>query len=167
MKKRTTVLTVLALDLFLAATVFATDRAALRVGDPLPSQTLPALVGPVMTIPDDVKGKVTIIHFWTDWCGSCGVVMPALDLLYVHYQQKGLQIISINMGQEKGQVKKFIDKLKISYPVLMDRKKVSVSVYSVIGMPRTYILDRKGIVRYKFVGEVPEEEIRKFVLNLL
>lgn len=167
MKKSTALLMVLALDLFLAVTVFASDRQGLRVGDVLPSCTLPTLSGHAMTIPDDVKGVVTVIHFWTDSCGSCREVMPALDALYGQYQRKGLQIIAINVGQEKRQVRKFVDKLKISYPVLLDMEKVSAGVYSVIGMPRTYILDRKGIVRYKFVGEVPEEEIRKFLLNLL
>ena len=142
-------------------------RLPLRVGDVLPSRAFSAFSGRSMTIPDDVRGKVTVVHFWTDWCGSCREVMPALDAIYGKYQQKGLQIVAINFGQNKEQIKKFIDKARITYPVLMDPEKSSAGIYSITGLPRTYILDRKGIVRYKIIGEVPEEEILKFVLELL
>jgi len=165
--KNTAIMIVLALDLLLATAVFAADTPSLRVGDPLPSRTFPSLAGQPMTIPDDVNGKVMVIHFWTDWCGSCNVVMPAYDKLYGLYRQKGLLIVAVNIGQTKKQVKTFVDKIKITYPVLLDEEKESARVYSVIGLPRTYIVDRKGIVRYKLIGEVPEETIQKFLLDLL
>ena len=167
MKKNAAIMIVLAFELLLTAAVFAADIPPLRVGDPLPSLTFPALASQAMTIPDDVNGKVMVLHFWTDWCGSCGVVMPAYDKLYGLYRQKGLLIVGVNVGQTKKQVKKFVDKTKITYPVLLDEEKRSAQVYSVVGLPRTYIIDRKGIVRYKLIGEVPEETIQKFLLDLL
>jgi len=147
--------------------VWSVEKPGLRTGDPLPPRTFPTLAGTTMTIPDEVKGKVTVIHFWTDGCGKCRKVMPGLDAIYEQYRQTGLQIIAVNVGQKKALVKRFVDETGIRYPVLLDLAKESAGVYSVVGLPRTYLLDRKGIVRYKILGEAPADQILKLIQKLL
>lgn len=51
--------------------------------------------------------------------------------------------------------------------MLLDEEKGSQGWYGVIGLPRTYIVDRKGIVRYKLIGEASEETLRKFLADVL
>jgi peroxiredoxin len=156
---------VLAVTLSIAS--WAADRPVLRVGDPFPSRALPGLRGPSMTVPDDLNGKVTVVHFWTDWCGSCREEMPALETLFGRYRGRGLLIVAVNVGQTRTQVKKFIDDLKITYPVLLDTEGKTARDYGVVGLPRTFILDRNGIIRYKILGEADEESIRKLLVGLL
>jgi cytochrome c biogenesis protein CcmG/thiol:disulfide interchange protein DsbE len=146
---------------------WAADRPALRVGDPFPSRALPGLRGPSMKIPDDLNGKVTVVHFWTDWCGSCREEMPILEVLYGRYKGRGFEVVAINVGQTKAQVKKFIDEMKLTYAVLMDSNGDAAKEYGVLGLPRTFILDRNGIIRYKILGEAGEESIRKLLVGLL
>jgi peroxiredoxin len=87
--------------------------------------------------------------------------MPALDRLFKQYRQKGLQVVAVNVGQSKARVGKFLDSVPVTYPVLLDPEKGSLEWYSVVGLPRTYVLDRKGAVRYKLIGEASEETLRK------
>jgi hypothetical protein len=55
----------------------------------------------------------------------------------------------------------------ISYPVLLDIRKETAAVYTLVGLPRTYILERRGIVRFKLIGSASEETLRKFLMDLL
>ena len=151
----------------IAAAASPAAELALRIGDLMPSHTLAALTGPAVTIPDDVRGKVTVVHFWTDSCGSCREEMPALDRLYAQYARKGLTIVAVNVGQSKPEVQKFVDTFRVSYPVLLDAGKESTRRYCVAGVPRTYILDRSGTIRYKILGEATEETLKKMIVSML
>jgi len=146
---------------------WAADRPALRVGDPFPSRSLPRLHGSSMKIPDDLNGKVAVVHFWTDWCGACREEMPSLEALYGRYKGRGFEVVAINVGQTKAQIRKFIDDMKLTYAILMDSNGEVAKEYGVIGLPRTFILDRHGIIRYKIVGEADEESLRKLLAGLL
>ncbi len=167
MRRSTATALTVALSMFLSIAAPAADKQALRVGDPFPSRSLPGLRGTSLTVPDDVNGKVTVVHFWTDWCGSCREEMPALETLYIRYRGRGFQVVAINVGQTKAQVKKFIEGLKLTYAVLLDGDGDAAKDYGVIGLPRTFILDRKGIIRYKILGEADEETLRKLLVGLL
>ncbi len=155
-----------ALVLF-SAVALAADRQSLRVGDPFPSRSLPGLRGLSLTVPDDMNGKVTVIHFWTDWCGTCREEMPVLEALYQRYKERGFRIAAINVGQTRSQVNKFVDDLKLSYDILLDTSGDAAKDCGVLGLPRTFILDRKGIIRYKILGDASEEMLRKLIQNTL
>ena len=152
---------------FLSFPLNASAKAAVRIGDPFPSIVLPDLSGSSLSIPGGVSGKVVIVHFWTDSCGNCRDEMPALETLYVHYNSRGLVIVAINVGQTTSQVKKFVDSLKITYPVLMDTDGKAAGLCGGFGLPRTFILDREGVIRHKIIGEVTEETLKKLLLPVL
>ncbi len=166
-KRGAAVVLAAALALLSAAAAPAADRQSLRVGDPFPSRSLPGLRGPSLTVPDDMNGRVTVVHFWTDWCGTCREEMPALEGLYSRYKGRGLQIVAINVGQTRAQVKKFIDDLKLTYDILLDANGAAAKDCGVIGLPRTFILDRKGIIRYKILGDASEDMLNKLIQNTL
>jgi peroxiredoxin len=143
------------------------DALALRVGDPVPRVTMETLAGGTLAIPDAVRGKVTVLHFWSAGCSSCKEEMPALDALYRAYGGKGLAVLAINVGQKRDAVRQFLGTLRVSYPILLDPDRRVASAYEATGVPRTFILDRSGAIRYKIVGEVPEETLKKFLQSLL
>ncbi len=156
-----------ALALFTAVDAPAADKRALRVGDPFPSRSVPGLRGPSLTVPDDMNGKVTVVHFWTDWCGTCRDEMPALEELYVRYRGRGLRIVAINVGQTPAQVRKFIDDLKLTYDILLDANGTAAKECGVLGLPRTFVLDRRGIIRYKILGDASEDMLNKLIQSVL
>ena len=93
--------------------------------------------------------------------------MPAMESLYVRYRNKGLEILAINLGQKKETVKKFSAELKVSYPILTDLDLKGSVTYNVTDVPRTYLIDRSGIIRYKILGGAPPELLKKLALSLL
>ena len=142
--------------------------AALRIGDILPSTTLFEVVnGAPMRIPEALRGKVVILHFWQIGCSSCKEEIPAMDVLYRKYRGKGLEILAVNVGQKKEDVKIFAAGLKVSYPILIDSEGKSAALYGVTDIPRTYVIDRSGVIRYRVFGGATQEMLKKLVLSLL
>lgn len=143
------------------------SRAALRIGGTLPATSLPALQGPAVRVPDGLRGKVVVLHFWTVGCSSCKEEMPAMESLYRDYKKRGLEILAVNVGQQPDEVKNFVRELRTTYPMLLDQNRSAAKLYEVTGVPRTYILDRKGVIRYKIIGGATEELLRKYIQSLL
>lgn len=145
----------------------APASAALRVGSPAPKIVLNDLKGTPLSIPDSLRGKVTIIHFWQAGCSSCKEDMPAMDVLYRENQRKGLSVIAVNVGQSKEVAQEAVSGLGISYPVLIDAGRTSAAIYDIAGVPRTIIIDRNGIVRFKIIGSAPRSMLKKYLQSLL
>ncbi len=140
---------------------------ALRIGDTVPSIVLPGLNGVPVRIPENLRGKVFILHFWQIGCSSCRLEMPAMDGMYDKYRRKGLEILAVNVGQKKETVKAFAAELGISYPILTDMEGKSAALYGVKDVPRTYVIDRSGVVRYRIFGGASPEILKKLILSLL
>ena len=154
--------------LFLALlTIARPAHAALRIGDTLPSITLSNLDGTPARIPESFTGKVIILHFWQIGCSSCKLEIPAMDILYKKYRGKGLEILAVNVGQKREAVKSFAGELAVSYPILSYTEGKSAALYGVTDIPRTYVIDRNGVVRYRIFGGATPEMLKKLVLSLL
>ena len=112
-------------------------------------------------------GKVVILHFWQVGCRSCKLEMPALDELYGKYRGKGLEVLAVNVGQKAGVVRTFAAELGVSYPILIDPDGKSAASLGVTDVPRTYMIDRICIVRYRILGGGSPEMLKKLILSLL
>jgi len=93
--------------------------------------------------------------------------MPAMNDLYGRYQRKGLEILAVNVGQRRESVKAFAVELGVSYPILIDLDGKSATLYGVTDVPRTYVIDRSGVVRYRILGGAAPEILKKLILSLL
>ena len=141
--------------------------AALRIGDMAPSITIAGMNGTPVRIPESLKGKVVLLHFWRVGCSSCKLEMPAMDELYGKYRQKGLEVLAVNVGQKKEVVRAFAAELGVAYPLLIDADGKGAALYGVTDVPRTYVIDRSGVVRYRILGSATPETLKKLTLSLL
>lgn len=157
----------LAMTLVLLVPKSVLPGPVLKIGDPVPRIMLHDLTENKITIPDSVKGTVAIIHFWTEGCSSCTREMPAIETLYLKYRNKGLIVVAVNVGQSKEQVRAFIRKIGITYPVLLDPSQNAARQYGALVVPMTFFLDRNGFIKYKILGEASGEILNRLVLKLL
>ena len=137
------------------------------VGKVLPKFTLSDLKGNQVTVPDNYTGKVIVIRFWVDWCKSCAIEMPMMDATYNKYKDRGLVVVAVNVGQQKDVAEAFVKKLKLSYPVVLDTNSAISKKYGVKAVPFTLIIDRKGVVRKRILGEAGSETLEKIIQDLL
>jgi peroxiredoxin len=116
---------------------------------------------------NQLKGNVIIIDFWATWCRPCILSIPIFNELYEKYKDKGVLILGIGLDEERA-IRQFVERHKISYPVLIGTSEVSRK-YGIRAIPTTYVIDKKGKVAARHVGFMPnlknilEQEIKKLL----
>ncbi len=143
------------------------STATIKSGDTPPAVTLQNIKGGSITLPTDFKGKIIVIHFWASTCPYCLKEMQAIESLNNEYRAKGIAPFSINVGQTKETAEAYIAKGKITYPILLDPVSSTARLYGVTGIPMTFIIDRKGVVRYRIMGEVNRSGLDRLLLSVM
>ncbi len=96
---------------------------------------------------DDHSGKVIVVNFWATWCVPCVKEMPSFENLYRHFRSKGLTVLAISLDKgDSSKVQEFVDKYKLSFPVLLDTEGVAEKLYPSFTIPFTYVIDKQGRV---------------------
>ena len=123
-----------------------------RVGQPLADFTLPDMDGNPVQLAA-LQGKVVFINVWTTWCPPCIEEMPTIQRLYEQLHPKGLEILAINMDALGRQtVEPFLDKRRLTFPVLLDPESQTERLYGTAGVPESFIVDKAGLLVEKIVG---------------
>ena len=111
-------------------------------------------------------GKTTLINFWATWCVPCREEMPMLMELHTEYAERGFQVVGIALD-DVTQVNKFIAEIGISYPILvgeMDVMAVSAAYGNVTGvLPYSVLIDKDGVIRWQYAGEVDRDEFSELL----
>jgi peroxiredoxin len=141
--------------------------AKLNVGDAAPAFRAERLDGAALDFPAAAAGKPLVIRFWADWCKYCEPEMKAIEAVYQRHKARGLEVLAVNAGQDRGTVEAFIRKLGVTYPAVLDESAAIAKRYGVVGLPTTYFIDAKGVVRGKVIGEADEAVFERHALELL
>lgn len=143
------------------------QKVMLKTGEAAAAFVLFDMKGNTVRVPEDMKGKVAVIRFWSDSCKSCAEEMPQIEKVYKKYADKGLVILAVNIGEDKAAVAKFVEGINISYTVLLDPGAVVTKRYGITGLPTTFIIDRNGTIREKILGETGVVAFEQMVLEQL
>jgi peroxiredoxin len=132
--------------------------APVDVGRPAPDYAAADLAGDTIQL-TALRGKVVLLNVWATWCRPCVKEMPALERLHQTMSPSGLAIIGVSvdnaalsMGDPGEAVRGFVREYGITFPIVLDPDNRIEHKYQVPGMPMTYLIDRAGIVRGKFLG---------------
>lgn len=102
----------------------------------------------------DLRGKVVLLNFWATWCPPCVEEMPSLVQLQQRFKDKGVAVVGISVDVDGDAYHKFLKDYKIDFVTVRDPDQKTSSLYGSFKWPETYIIDRSGIVRRKFIGPV-------------
>jgi thiol-disulfide isomerase/thioredoxin len=113
---------------------------------------LPDLQGKQHTL-EDYRGQVVLVNFWASWCPPCIQEMPALKRLRQKLNGQPFEILSINVGEQKYKVWKFVKLVNFDLPVLLDTRKDTFNAWDSSVLPTSFLLDKQGSVRYRVQGD--------------
>jgi len=99
-----------------------------------------------------LKGKVVLLNFWATWCGPCRSEMPSMQRLYSQLKGQGLEILAVDLQEDKATVERFVKELGLTFPVLLDTAGSVGTQYGARAIPTTYLFDRKGFIFARMVG---------------
>ncbi len=100
----------------------------------------------------DAKGKWVFLHFWASWCGPCRKEMPAIGKLSNVIKDDNLRIIMVNTAEDEDTIFSFLAETSTELPAYMDRDGLVTEHWKPRGLPTTFLIDKKGFVRYQAIG---------------
>jgi len=163
-----------------AATPTANAKATAKkaehplVGSNVPNFAAPSVNGKGRATVQPNDGKVLIVDFWATWCEPCKKSFPKLQELFVKYKASGMDLIAVSEDDENDGILDFGKNNGTTFPLVWDKDKTVSGKYgfgdpSTAKMPSSFILDKKGAVRYVHRGyhDGEEVEIEKQIKELL
>ena len=154
--------------------------------------TVPNLVGkqaPDFTVQDtdrtvslhQLRDKVIVLNFWATWCPPCVDEMPSLVAMQAQLKDS-VNVLAVSVDQDNTAYHEFLRKYNVNLLTVRDPLEAAnprtatangtrfgtLKLYGTDGYPETYIIDRQGIVRRKFIGPVKwtQPEILQYLKQL-
>lgn len=132
----------------------------------------------------DLKGKVVFINFWASWCQPCRDEMPSLQVLYNGLRNMGtpknhrffgdasndnFRMLTILYRDDPNKAISFLRENNLDLPLWIDRDGKAAASYGLTGVPETFIIDKKGILRKKVIGPAnwASPEVLSFISELI
>jgi len=131
-----------------------------------PEFTLPTLHKPEQMISiNELKGKVSLINVWASWCAACRIEHPLLNKYTKKYQ---LNLYGLNYKDKRTDALLWLENLGNPYIESAYDEIGTVGIdYGVYGVPETFVLDKKGIIRYKHIGPINDEQFTSTIMPLI
>jgi cytochrome c biogenesis protein CcmG/thiol:disulfide interchange protein DsbE len=133
------------------------------VGNPAPDFNVKALAGPKgMLSLKALRGKVVLVDFWGTFCEPCKKSFPKLEDLRAKYGTSGLQVVGISEdeSEDKDKIPGFAATYGAKFTLGWDEDKTIARAYRPETMPSSFLIDRRGVVRYAHAGYHDGEEVQ-------
>ncbi len=96
------------------------------------------------------RGRVVLLNFWATWCAPCIVEIPSL--LQLHHQMPSLAILAVSVDEDPDAYASFIRERHVDFITVRDPSESAPKLFHTDMWPETYLIDRKGVIRAKFIG---------------
>jgi thiol-disulfide isomerase/thioredoxin len=118
---------------------------------------------------DAYRGQVVLVNFWASWCRPCVAEIPSLHRLDATLKHTDFNIVTVNVGEDRARVNRFLRQVPVELPVLMDYDGAISKDWMIYVYPSSYLVDRQGKIRYAYLGALQWDstEIIGIIRNLL
>jgi len=139
----------------------------LKAGDRPPEFRLADLEGNVHDS-SEYAGKPLIINFWGTFCPPCRAEMPALQKVYDKWKDEGVQLIGINLSEDRLSVQNFIRQVGTDFPILLDKNRQVEKQFGLKQYPTTFFVRPDGTIADMIIGgPLSEDQIEWQVRRLI
>ena len=149
-----------------SGSVDTTASYVAQVEFPAPSLHLSEIDGDEVSL-DDFLGNVVLVNNWAIWCPPCKAEMPTLQAYYDEHREQDFLIIGIEAGSPSPEITAFVERFELTFPIWLDPDVKALKVFQNFGLPNSYVIDRDGIVRLAWSGEIDRTTLEEFVTPML
>jgi peroxiredoxin len=137
----------------IALGLFSMGCATGPIGKPAPNFNLPTLDGGRASLSDQ-KGKVLLLDFWATWCPNCPRSLAHAQQLNSDTNRtgRGLVVWTIDGADSPADIRAFLDKHHLNFPVAIDAQMQAISRYDASQLPISFIVGRDGIIKEAYLG---------------
>ncbi len=148
------------LALALASCSLLKGHAAVQVGQALPALNFVDLDGVTKPL-TFAPGRVTFVNVFATWCPPCKAETPDLVAFAARGTAKGIDVIGIDQEETAAQVRAYAARYGIRYSIVIDRGRETKDVLGARIIPRTIVVDGKGIVRAVISGPMTADQMTR------
>ncbi len=133
-----------------------------------PASTFVLLDGSQRTT-EDLKGKVTLVNFWATSCVTCVAEMPKVIATYEKYRAQGFDTLAVAMRYDPpAYVVNFAETRRLPFSVAIDNTGAVAHAWGDVQLtPTTYVVDKRGEIVKRYVGEPDFAELHRLIEKLL
>ena len=115
-----------------------------------------------------LRGQVVVLNFWATWCAPCVEEVPSLVEMQRRLKPKGVTVLAVSVDVDDNAYRQFVRNHNVTLLTVRDPDQKSSALYGTHLFPETYVIDRNGVMRRKFIGAVDwtEPEITDFLSKL-
>ena len=134
---------------------------------PSPELTLTDLDGITRSLAD-YRGQVVLVNLWATWCPPCKAEMPTLQAYHNKYNDEDFLVIAINDGDPTPDVVQFVKDYNLTFPIWLDPTYIATEdAFKTLNLPSSFVIDRNGIIRMQWVGEINRKMLEEFVTPII
>lgn len=114
------------------------------------------------------RGQIVVLNFWATWCPPCVEELPSMMDMQDRLRSRGVVVLGLSIDVDNDAYHRFLKQRNVNFVTVRDPGQKVASMYGTAGWPETYIIDRQGVVRRKFVGPVnwSSPEVLQFLSKL-
>lgn len=115
-----------------------------------------------------LRGKVAVVNFWATWCTECVAEMPRMIEAHNKYAARGYEMVAVAVNDHPNRVADFVQKRALPFKVALDSTGEIAKRFGDIRVtPTTFLIDKKGRVLKRYVGEPEWQEFDRLVEKAL
>lgn len=136
------------------------------IGKPAPAFQLPRLHQPQQTFSDaDLRGQVSVVNVWASWCVGCREEHEVVKALA---RSGEAPVYGLNYKDERDDALRWLRQFSDPYAAIPVDREGDVGIdWGVYGVPETFVLDAEGVIRYKHIGPMSEQDLREKLLPVI
>jgi cytochrome c biogenesis protein CcmG, thiol:disulfide interchange protein DsbE len=115
-----------------------------------------------------LRGQIVVLNFWATWCPPCVEETPSLLEMQRRMKDKGVVVLAISLDADDAAYHRFLKEHNVDLLTVRDNDQKSNNLYGTFRFPETYVIDRNGVLRRKFIGPVDwnSPDITQFLSRL-
>jgi len=97
-----------------------------------------------------LRGKVVVLNLWASWCAPCVEELPSL--LEMQHELPGVTVVAVSIDENDSAYRQFLVRHQVDFLTVRDPSQSVNKLYGTVQIPETYVIDRQGVLRRKFVS---------------
>jgi peroxiredoxin len=100
------------------------------------------------------RGQVVVLNFWATWCPPCVAELPSMIDMQDRLRSRGVTVLGVSIDVDNDAYHRFLKLRSVNFLTVRDPEQKVAELYGTSGWPETYVIDREGIMRRKFIGPI-------------